>query len=52
MYYNLMIEVDQHEGSYVSICKHYNAIYDTPCILEDSTKWHQVGQKSLQYNSL
>lgn len=41
-YYNLMIQVDQHEGSYLSICKHYRAIYDTPCILEDSGKWQQV----------
>ncbi|KAK1331215.1 hypothetical protein QTO34_009164 [Cnephaeus nilssonii] len=31
-YYNLMIQLDQHEGSYLSICKHYRAIYDTPCI--------------------
>lgn len=41
-YYNLMIQVDQHEGSYLSICKHYRAIYDTPCILEDSSQWQQV----------
>ncbi|MBN3299091.1 PSD12 ATPase, partial [Amia calva] len=41
-YYNLMIQVDLHEGSYLSICKHYRAIYDTPCILEDSAKWQQV----------
>lgn len=27
-YYNLMIQLDQHEGSYLSICKHYRAIYD------------------------
>ncbi|KAF3822467.1 hypothetical protein GH733_007841, partial [Mirounga leonina] len=26
-YYNLMIQLDQHEGSYLSICKHYRAIY-------------------------
>lgn len=39
-----MIQVDQHEGSYLSICKHYRAIYDTPCILEDSSKWQQVCQ--------
>lgn len=37
-----MIQVDQHEGSYLSICKHYRAIYDTPCILEDESKWQQV----------
>lgn len=39
-----MIQVDQHEGSYLSICKHYKAIYDTPCILEDSSKWQQVNR--------
>lgn len=37
-----MIQVDLHEGSYLSICKHYRAIYDTPCIQEDSAKWQQV----------
>lgn len=37
-----MIQVDQHEGSYLSICKHYLAIYDTPSILEDNLKWQQV----------
>lgn len=47
-YYNLMIQVDQHEGSYLSICKHYRAIYDTPCILEDSSKWQQVRRLSLK----
>ncbi|XP_041959053.1 26S proteasome non-ATPase regulatory subunit 12 [Alosa pseudoharengus] len=48
-YYNLMIQVDQHEGSYLSICKHYRAIYDTPCILEDSTKWHQALKSVVLY---
>lgn len=47
-YYNLMIQVDQHEGSYLSICKHYRAIYDTPCILEDSSKWQQVHMLSVK----
>uniref|UniRef100_A0A2K6U9K6 PCI domain-containing protein n=1 Tax=Saimiri boliviensis boliviensis TaxID=39432 RepID=A0A2K6U9K6_SAIBB len=28
-YYSLMIQLDQHD---LSICKHYRAIYDTPCI--------------------
>eukprot|EP00073_Rattus_norvegicus_P028538 XP_006247615.1 PREDICTED: 26S proteasome non-ATPase regulatory subunit 12-like [Rattus norvegicus] len=41
-YYNLMIQLDQHEGSYLSICKHYRAIYDTPCIQAESDKWQQV----------
>jgi 26S proteasome regulatory subunit N5 len=37
-----MIQLDQHEGSYLSICKHYRAIYDTPCIQAESDKWQQV----------
>ncbi|XP_041076259.1 26S proteasome non-ATPase regulatory subunit 12-like [Polyodon spathula] len=48
-YYNLMIQVDQHEGSYLSICKHYRAIYDTPCIQEDSTKWQQALKSVVLY---
>ncbi|GAA6083412.1 26S proteasome non-ATPase regulatory subunit 12, partial [Tachysurus ichikawai] len=48
-YYNLMIQVDQHEGSYLSICKHYRAIYDTPCILEDSSKWQQALKSVVLY---
>ncbi|RXN00895.1 26S proteasome non-ATPase regulatory subunit 12 [Acipenser ruthenus] len=48
-YYNLMIQVDQHEGSYLSICKHYRAIYDTPCIQEDSAKWQQALKSVVLY---
>ncbi|KAF7711226.1 26S proteasome non-ATPase regulatory subunit 12 [Silurus meridionalis] len=48
-YYNLMIHVDQHEGSYLSICKHYRAIYDTPCILEDGSKWQQALKSVVLY---
>lgn len=43
-----MIQLDQHEGSYLSICKHYRAIYDTPCIQAESEKWQQVKKLSLQ----
>ncbi|XP_020367063.1 26S proteasome non-ATPase regulatory subunit 12 [Rhincodon typus] len=48
-YYNLMIQVDQHEGSYLSICKHYRAIYDTPCIQAESTKWQQALKSVVLY---
>ena len=37
-YYQLMIQLDQHEGSYLAICKHYRAVYDTPVIKEDKDK--------------
>uniref|UniRef100_H2MFU5 26S proteasome non-ATPase regulatory subunit 12 n=1 Tax=Oryzias latipes TaxID=8090 RepID=H2MFU5_ORYLA len=48
-YYNLMIQVDQHEDSYLSICKHYRAIYDTPCILEKSSEWQQALKSVVLY---
>lgn len=37
-YYKLMIQLDQHEGSYLSISKHYRAVYSTPSIQEDPPK--------------
>ncbi|KAH3863587.1 26S proteasome non-ATPase regulatory subunit 12-like [Dreissena polymorpha] len=37
-YYQLMIELDEHEGSYLSICKHYRAVYDTAEIKESADK--------------
>lgn len=43
-----MIQLDQHEGSYLSICKHYRAIYDTPCIQAESEKWQQVKKYYIQ----
>uniref|UniRef100_A0A8I6AAD5 26S proteasome non-ATPase regulatory subunit 12 n=1 Tax=Rattus norvegicus TaxID=10116 RepID=A0A8I6AAD5_RAT len=48
-YYNLMIQLDQHEGSYLSICKHYRAIYDTPCIQAESDKWQQALKSVVLY---
>lgn len=34
-YYELMIKLDQHNASYISVCKHYKHIYDTPRIKND-----------------
>ncbi|UYV71719.1 PSMD12, partial [Cordylochernes scorpioides] len=34
-YNNLMIQLDKHEGSYLAICKHYQAIYNTASLPED-----------------
>ncbi|KAF7281513.1 hypothetical protein GWI33_004593 [Rhynchophorus ferrugineus] len=31
-YYGLMMELDQHEGSYLATCKHYRAVLNTPSI--------------------
>jgi len=41
-YYKLMIELGQHEGSYLAISKHYRAIYNTPSIQADAEKGQQV----------
>lgn len=41
-YYQLMIELDEHEGSYLKICKHYNAVYQTPEIKDDKDKMKEV----------
>ena len=40
-----MIEVARHEGSYLDICKYYRAMFDTPSVLEDKNKKHEVGTK-------
>lgn len=44
-FYQLMIEVARHEGSYLDICKYYRAMFDTPSVLEDKNKKHEVGRK-------
>ncbi|KAL8566124.1 26S proteasome non-ATPase regulatory subunit 12 [Nucella lapillus] len=41
-FYQLMIELDEHEGSYLEICKHYRAIYDTPQIKENKDKMKEA----------
>lgn len=35
-YYELMIKLDQHNASYLLVCKHYKQIYDTPRIKADT----------------
>lgn len=39
-----MIEVARQEGSYLDICKYYRAMFDTPSVLEDKDKKHEVGR--------
>ena len=48
-FYRLMIEVDQHDGAYLDICRHYRAIYDTPIIKDDPSKWKEVRNHSSQH---
>ncbi|CAG2069041.1 unnamed protein product, partial [Timema podura] len=44
-----MIELDQHEGSYLSICKHYRAVLATPTIQGDADQRHTVLQHVVCY---
>lgn len=37
-YYKLMIELDQHESSYLAICKHYSALYRTESVQQDEAQ--------------
>lgn len=48
-YYKLMIESDQHDGSYLATCKHYRAILNTPCIQNDVKQRHEVLQNVVLY---
>lgn len=41
-FYQLMIELGQHEGAYLAICKHYRAVVDTPSVREDKDKRNEV----------
>ncbi|PRD23040.1 UNVERIFIED_CONTAM: 26S proteasome non-ATPase regulatory subunit 12 [Trichonephila clavipes] len=44
-----MIELDQHEGSYLAVCKHFRAVYDTPQIQEDTSKKQVALKKVVMY---
>lgn len=48
-YYRLMIELDQHEGSYLATCKHYRAVLDTPSIQSDENQRHLILQNVVLY---
>lgn len=47
-FYQIMIEVARQEGSYLDICKYYRAMFDTPSVLKDKDKKHEVGRKENQ----
>ena len=37
-----MIELDQQDGAYLAVCKHYMAIYNTPLIKDDAVARNEV----------
>ncbi len=44
-----MIQVDQHEQSYLSICKHYRAMYNTDVIQASETDRRMMMQHAILY---
>lgn len=48
-FYQLMIEIDQHNQKYLDICRHYQAVYTTPTIKEDSIKRQQTIKNVVLY---
>ncbi|CAG2112556.1 unnamed protein product [Medioppia subpectinata] len=48
-YYELMIELDQNESSYLSICKHYLAIFNSPAVQENVDKRTNIMKKCVVY---
>ena len=37
-----MIEMAQHDDSYLAICKYYRAVFDTPSVMEEQAKGQEV----------
>lgn len=48
-YYQLMIEIDQHNAKYLDICRHYQAVFQTSSIKEDSIKRQQTLKNVVLY---
>lgn len=44
-----MIELDQHEGSFLAICKHYRAVLNTPSIQNDPQRRRLVLQNVILF---
>lgn len=44
-----MIELDQHEGSFLATCKHYRAVLSTPSIQNDPKQRHVILQNVILY---
>lgn len=41
-FYNLMIDLDSHQGSFLSVCHHYQAIYNTKTVLNDEEEKKRI----------
>ncbi|KAL3272938.1 hypothetical protein HHI36_014396 [Cryptolaemus montrouzieri] len=48
-YYKLMMELDQHEGSYLATCKHYRAVLNTPSIQNNAVEKQNAAKSVVLY---
>lgn len=48
-YYQLMIEIDQHNAKYLDICRHYQAVFQTKSIKDDPVKRQQTLKNVVLY---
>lgn len=48
-FYRLMMELDQHEGSYLATCKHYRAVLNTPSIQAVAEERQSAAQAVVLY---
>lgn len=51
-YYDLMIDYSLHENEYLSVCKHYRQIYDTPVVKADPAQAKRVNDQSAKKHDL
>lgn len=51
-YYQLMIEIDQHNAKYLDICRHYQAVFQTKSIKDDPVKRQQTLKNVVLYATL
>ena len=48
-YCQLMIEIDQHYSNYLDICRHYQAVFQTPSIKDDPAKRQEALKNVVLY---
>ena len=48
-YYQMMIELNLADSNYITTCKHFRAVYDTPLINNDKIKWQQALKSVVLY---
>jgi len=48
-FYEMMIHLDLADSKYLSTCKHFKALYETPLIQQDKIKWHKMLKSVVLY---